>query len=282
MMIKTILYRLEGVILNEELLRFKFYEILWYYLRREKEWSDFGQLMKIRDFLASNNQGGSLFLTIAEHYLSPREYEKYKQQIDYFGRKHSSLYSRLVPGIRTVIQTTNYYYQNAIFAGDERRLLFALRQYRLSNLFYYATSESDNQKVAGRQFFQKILAKTRSEPSETVLISNRLESDIVAAKALGMPTIQARFETGTRGFFPQNQQEKLYFQSLEKIGDWPKIAAKRGQLPMAIAGSPDEIVRIIQEMEAGEPVTEPSGELSAAPTFSDLMRQLLAPPSGNE
>ena len=117
-MIKTVIFRLESVILSSEILKFKLYVILWYYLKRDAFWKDFDQLMELREQFIEEYKIINPLNTIAKRYLSDRDYERFKQEIKLYIQKYSSYYIKIIPGryslnpiiqspIRTAIKKMN-------------------------------------------------------------------------------------------------------------------------------------------------------------------------------
>lgn len=280
-MIKTILIRLEGTIIIDEYLHFKYYEKLWYYLRRTATWQSFDSIMELREQILKRAQGQRSYQIIANHYLNSRERDRYFQEVDIFTKKFLSFYLRIVPGIRTIAQNLNYYYKTILFASNKQLLGIVLKKFWLQKYFTHVfTMEDEKQKINLSEFFQKVLSITKTEVNEAILISSLLASDVAPANHMGFSTIQTRFDLKTKGIMPQNLVERKYFQSMQKISELPKEPVRSDQIPLAVAESPPDILKLVKEIEREEvPSTAEVKMDSAIKTdFWDLMKQLLNQP----
>ncbi|MEJ2634686.1 MAG: HAD hydrolase-like protein [Calditrichia bacterium] len=284
-MIKTVIFKLEGVILSQDLLLFKYYQILWSYLRVQPEWKDFSQLIKLRNLLMQRNGESEIYLNIARRYLSQPDFERYQLEIKLFRQKHSASYLHIIPGIRSIIQSTSYYYKNALFTHQKALLKLVRKDYKLNNLFSFIIPPDmvrDMEYDAG--FFQKILEQTRSNPSETVMVSDRSDAEMSSAQKLGIYTISANFDITTRGISPQSSDEREYFTLPEKrISHQPSLLIRR-VTAHAVAKKPRDILLIIEALEAGEkpPRQEEQPQAEKQYTLADLLREAFAPQFKND
>ena len=279
-MLKTIIFRLEGVILNDEYLNYKYYEKLWYYLRRDLKWQKFDTVLKLRERLLSGGRVKNPFEIIADRHLDKRDRERYFQEIEIFTNKYLPFYLRIVPGMLKTVQNLKYYYTTILFASREKFLQRVLHKFWLQRYFNMVLPEEfKGAKFSISEFFQNILSKAKSEGNEAVLISDRLSTDIAAANHIGMYTIQARFDPKTKGIMAQNILERKYFESLRNVPELPQDPLQPKQIPQAVAHKPEHLLKRIQNLEAGNLPSEEEQKVSPAMKidFWELVKQILNP-----
>lgn len=279
-MIKTIIYRAEGVILNEELVRFRIYEKLWYYLRQNPPWQKFEDVLKLREGYISRTGAANAYQLIAMRYLSERNQQRFRQELNLFLNRLGNFYVRTVPGMLAINTSLNYYYQTILIANRGPFFEKARRKLGLNyNFNFIYTRNPSGDENSFRSLLQEILQKTRSTPEETVLIADRMIPDILAAEQLGVFTILTRFDMKTAGFMPQSNLERQYAASVSKIPENASELASRAR-PDATARNPLQLVSIIQSLEEGRkpmPQEQPEQELRNI-TLWDIARQVLGIP----
>lgn len=278
-MIKIVIYKYEGVILSDDLLRFKYYELLWHYLRRLPEWKDFDQVLRLRNLLVSRMHDRAPYLTIAKRYLSARDFERYQLEIKWFTRKHSGFYLRLIPGMRTIVQNTKYYYKLGVLSHLNDLFKRTIEQFNLKKTFNYQLTKPDGE-VPRSSFIllKSFLEKNQALPEETIIISNRPDTEIEAANRLGIITVHAKYNLRTRGVAPHHLIERKYFEATERTPDVPTRALNPRQIPDAVVERPEEISRMLQQFEEGRKQEQsPEREEETVPSFWDIAREIMNP-----
>jgi FMN phosphatase YigB (HAD superfamily) len=279
-MIKTIIYRTEGVILNEELVRFRIYEKLWYYLRQNPRWQKFESVLKLRESYISRTGTSSAYQLMAMRYLSDRVQQRFQQELQLFLNRLGNFYIRTVPGMLAINTSLNYYYRTVLIANRGPFFEKARRKLGLNfNFNYIYTRNPSGDENSFRSLLQEILQKTRSTPEETIMITDRMIPDITAAKQLRLHTILTRFDLKTAGFMPQSNMERQYAASVIKIPENAGELTSRAR-PDAIARDPLQVVSIIQSLEEGrktKPQEAPENDLRNI-TLWDIARQVLGIP----
>ncbi len=276
-MIKTVIFKLEGVVVNETLLYFKYYEILWYYLRKYSGWKSYRQLMDARDKLLHETGHKLPYISLARENLSEQEFENFRKEIEMFSRRNFRDYLRLVPGMRVILQTTGYYYWTAIYTGQRELLQQSVQKFRLDRYFPHYSLSFEKGEVPGiRDSITKILDKTRAAPEESVMISDKPASDLSAAAALGLYTIYADFDIRTSGVLPQGKKERLFFEKRPR-----KTVRQLGQFlqqPVydAVARKPEEINKILSRLETGDTQINIEKQ-EEGPGFWDIMKGIFLP-----
>ncbi|MFZ0389763.1 MAG: HAD hydrolase-like protein [Calditrichia bacterium] len=277
-MFKTVIYKLEGVLINREILTLKQYEILWQHLRRRKEWKNFSQLMGTREKLSRRYNVQDAHLRIAKNYLTEREYHNYQHEIAYYAASQQNVYMRKTPAMGSIMQVTRYYYKNSLLSGDPELLQRANKRFRFDHSVRYMEAYRENQQDGGEwEALQQLLKKSNSEPQEAVLVSDRLDSDIAAANRMGLYTIQTRFSSEVKGLQPQLIREKQYFESHTRVPAYPVVPRQGLQRPDAVARHPEEIIRLLQKAEdksSGKKMTGEKRDTQQVSVWDELRKNL--------
>jgi len=276
-MLKTIIFRCENVILNDEYLQFKIYEKLWHYLRQDPAWSDFESVLKLREYYVSEQRSTSAHSMIATRHLSATYRIRFEQDIQLFLKKQGRFYLRPLPGMLPIVRNLKFYYKIVLIAEPGSIYHDADQKYRFNQLFHFTFLQ---EKTTDLQLFQNnlqsITRKTRSSEKETLLVSDQLQPDLRAAEKSGINTLQISFDPRTRGFQPQNYLEWKYFHSLNRLHK-QKRASFPGRNKMNLqANSPSEVSGIISNLERGGAAV--SSKSSGNISFWDLAREVFNPP----
>ena len=274
-MLKTIIIKLEGIILNDDYLHFKYYDLLWFHLRRYPGWENFQKIIMLRELLISKARDENPYLTIARQHLTAREYQNYLYEIRLFNRKYYASYLRMIPGMRELIRSLKYYYNTAAFSYKKYLMQIAVDRFWLKDYVrYFRTGAASENTSVISHIYNSLLQETRSRPEETVLIANRLDTEIALANEMGLITIQAVFNSRVRGVMPQGDRERIFFRSLEKYPGYKQKPTRHGEVPDIVANMPQDISRQIQNLEGKkEGVKEEEKKIS----LWDIARDVLLP-----
>lgn len=282
--IKNIIFK-AGVVLNDDLLYFKYYEILYYYLRREPEWNDFNRIIQLREYFTSKYRIQDPYLEMARRYLSARDFARFKQEIDLFTKKAGLSYIKIIPGIKSILQPLNYYYQIILFNSKTIDFNRISRKFQLNFYFGKIIDERvNNQKFSSSNSVLIALKKLKAQANETIYISDLPDSEMLDAQKLNMFTIQTAFSPVTKGVLPQSMYERVYFNSVEKI---PRFAPNISSaiIPDEVAKHPADILKMIADFDkiSGKPPAAPE-EKEEIETLWDVAKTILFPtlPDNNE
>jgi len=283
-MIKTIFFDLDNVIFTDDLLHFKYAEILWMFLRKlDWNWT-FGKVINNYIALKQKYDDPNPHLTIARKYLSEKGFRDYKSQIEYFNRKHRNKYIKVIPEMSWVIRILNHGYHIGIIANQKKQDFDFLTNFKLS-IPHRIVALSSELKYAKPEpeIFLWALDKTQTKPEEAVMVGDRWDQDIQPAQRLGMHTVRVLFDYQTKGISPQNDRERLYFSALEKIPVRSERPFLQRTLPTPIAKKPVDIINRINELD--EKIPAPSDpELAAekrredvaeGKNWKDVLREIL-------
>ena len=281
-MIKTVFFDIGDVLINEDILRFKYYEILWYYLRKHDPGWTFERIIKTREELVDDFEDPAPHWTIARQVLPDWEWKRFKEEIQYFTRRRAPGYIRAIPGVRYVLQNLIRFYTLAIVANQPQTAHRFIKQFGFQQFFKVVVlSEEVHIKKPDPRIFQLALEKTRTEPQHAIMIGDRIDNDIVPAKSLGMKTVLLKLNSREKGIFPQTDRERLYFSSLDAIPNWPQKPRKRTEVPDAVVTQINDLPGIIEQMDGeAHPMEVPieEKETSLWDIFKEVLEELQEEP----
>lgn len=279
-MLKTVIIKLEGVILNDDYLHFKYYDLLWFHLRRYPGWENFGKIIALRELLIQKAKDETPYMTIAQQHLPARDYNNYLYEIRLFNRKYYAAYLRMIPGMRELIRSLKYYYNTAVFSYKKFLLQIAMDRFWLEDyVSYFRTGTAPQNSSVISRIINSLLEETRSRPEETVLIGNRLDTEIALANEMGLITVQVLFNARVKGTMVQGDRERQFFQSLERYPGYKQKPTRHREAPQLVATTPQEISKEIQSLE-GKKQGAPEQEKKIS--LWDVAREVLLPEFENE
>ena len=273
-MIKTVFFDLDNVVFNEDLLYFKYFEMLWMFLRKQDWKWTFEKIIEEKENLTQRYGDSSPHITIASYNLPERDTKDYLSQIRYFSKTNRMKYIKVTPGISFVIRNLNHGYNLGIIANQSVEDYHFMTNFKITVPFKtVALSSKLGHAKPNPEIFLWALDDAKTKPEEAVMIGDSWTLDILPAQRLGIHTIEVKFDHKTKGIFPQSSREKLYFREY-KEADAPRQnilsvlanlqASRRPGYLMntgaysAVARSPDEILKRIAELETQATPSEES------------------------
>lgn len=283
-MIKTIFFDLDNVIFTDDLLYFKYAEILWMFLRKlDWNWT-FKKVIDNYIALKEKYDDPNPHLTIARKYLSEKGFRDYRSQVEYFNRKHRNKYIKIIPEMSWVIRNLNHGYHIGIIANQKKKDFDFITSFKLS-IPHKIVALSSELKYAKPEpeIFLWALEKAQTKPEEAVMVGDRWDLDIQPAKRLGMHAVRALFDYQTKGISPQNNRERLYFSALENIPVRSERPLFQRTLPTPIAKKPVEIIDRINELDEKMPTaTKPasaeekiSADVTEGKNWKDVLKEIM-------
>lgn len=150
------------------------------------------------------------FQTLGKKHLGP----EYRQVLAGMAAEIFSRWgelSPLLPGIPEVIRSLAGPYRLGIIANQPREVVPVLKAHALWDHFevHGISSEVGLLKPDAR-FFQWALGQAGSAPEEALMIGDRLDNDILPARAMGMQTLHLVLDPAGKGYEPEDDLEKAY------------------------------------------------------------------------
>jgi len=269
--IRWLFWDLGDVILNEEHLRFTFYERLFRFIRKQKSEFLFSDLMEIRKEIIRVKQSISPLMDIARSYLPEGEHHKFKEEIHYFYKRYSGKYIKVVPRMTPVLQILKKEYKLGIIANQPVFIRPLLDRLNLSAYFSAIyISDQVNIRKPDERIFRLALEEQKVTPEEAVYIGNRIDHDMIPAMNIGMSPLQARFNPDVKGFVPSTTYEKQYYNAVNTVSEWPETTEMLGYGFPGIT-HPEEILKLdLNNLQVA--FTEPEAEPL---TLSELLKKFL-------
>lgn len=301
-MIKTVFFDLDNVIINEDLLYFKYYEILWMFLRKQDWQWTFERVMEERETLIKQYGDPNPHITIAKYHLSETGVKDYLSQIRYFAKRNRNKYINVIPGMSFVLRNLNHAFILGIIANQSVDDYKFLTRFKITVPFRtVALSSKLKHAKPDPAIFLWALEDAKTRPEEAVMIGDSWNLDILPAQRLGIHTVQVLFDYKTKGIFPQSSRERLYFNSgrpesgrskenifsaLSSFQAIRRADELRQTAPRsAVARKPDEILVRITEFEtesakspeAGsqEGESEPLHEAKEEKGWRDILKDII-------
>jgi FMN phosphatase YigB (HAD superfamily) len=279
-MYKTIIFRLEGVVLNEEILKFKVYELLWYYLRRYPEYGEFKQLLVLRNRYSSKKMMTPPYIRIMQNHLTERDQERFQHEIGILEKKLGNRYIRKVPGMRSIIQNLRYYYHIVLLARDSSVTRNAVWKFQWEDhTRFLPFGDSTLSPASFKESLMQIMKDTRAKPNETIIISEYQYPDIQIARQAGMTSIITDYSLRVKGFTPQNFREREYVSSIEgEESPNPFQIFRTPPVPGNMVKSPQELVKKLESLEENQPSISQYEQENSPDSLWDLAKKILNPP----
>lgn len=147
---------------------------------------------------------------------------QYRAVIDKFGFKHPAPYrhqfEKLYDCADTVLHTLANKYKLGIIANQSDGIKNRLSEFGILSYFSFIISSWDYKVMKpDSRLFEIALEKSGYNPSETVMIGDRLDNDIFPAKQLGMKTIWIK--QGFGGMQSPKTSEYLPDMEISKLAD---------------------------------------------------------------
>ncbi len=255
-MAKIVVFQLEDVILNEDLLNLKYFEILWFYLRRySPDWSDFRKIIETHEIMLRKKEDLNSYLSIAKQHLNERDYANFIDELNHFTKRYYSKYVHPVPAMNYVLHTARRSNKVCLLVEQKSHLEWAKRIFNLKDFFWEIMVAHPQRSLLF--LLDNFLKEKQLHPGEVTLVSNRIQQAVVPATSLGIFSIVPIYEAKTKGFLPQQYSERIFFESLTRLNEYQKKKIKKSRLHCTVVSNPAGILEEIdkQHTAVGAPAT---------------------------
>jgi HAD superfamily hydrolase (TIGR01549 family) len=214
-MISWIFFDVGNVILNDDPAQ----ALAFVYLQQAL--AERGQRMSFAELLAERRRlfeehgrepTRPYFQTLGKRYLG-RDYRPVltAMALDLFARWGEV--SPLIPGIREVIRSLEPSYRLGILANQPEQAIEVLKGHGLWDLFaIHGISARVGLEKPDPRFFRWALDQAGCRAEEAVMVGDRLDNDILPARAAGMKTLQVILDPARKGYEPRDGFEKAYME----------------------------------------------------------------------
>ncbi len=260
-MAKIVVFQLEDVILNEDLLILKYFEILWFYLRRySPDWSDFRKIIETHETLLRKKEDTNSYFSIAKQHLTERDYANFIDELNHFTKRYYSKYVHPVPAINYVLHSARRSNKICLLIEQQAHLDWAKRIFNLKDFFWEIMVAHPQRSLLA--LLDSFLQKNQLHPTEVTLVSNRIRQAVVPATNLGVFSIVPIYEANTKGFLPQQYSERIFFESQSRFNEYMKKKIQKSGLHCTVVSTPSEILQEIDKQHTigNMPVQTPKQE----------------------
>ena len=163
-------------------------------------------------------------------------------------------YSPAIPAMEEAVQTLyKEGWRLGILANQPPEVERLLRARKLWDLFdVHAVSDVLGFSKPDPRLFQRALEKAEVAPSAALMIGDRVDNDVAPAKALGMRTMQICLDADARGWEPEDDFGRAYFESVSKCNVSGRAPANDGEKPDYVVRSAEELVSVIRSLRPPE------------------------------
>ena len=232
-MIKWIFFDVGNIIFNDDPAMAYIYESLHKAIIASGKNMSLASLLFEREQLIINNKDGKHHHTLGEKYLGKPYWKQLREDILLNLNNNYLEFNKLIFKIKDEIQILSTKYKLGIAANQVKACRSVLEELGILKYFdIVGISDEMKYQKPDLAFFNEILSKKEIRPQTAIMIGDRIDNDIVPAKAIGMRTIWVNWDIKNKGYVPQTDYQMQYFQSQLR-------ASSQGVRPANESESPD-------------------------------------------
>jgi len=199
-MTKYIFFDVGNVIFNDDPVMAEIYRQLHGAILENKHDISFKDLLREREHLILNEQDGRHHDTLGVKYLGTTQWHKLRLKVLNDLNTDYLKYHVAFPGIENTLSSLSMNFSLGIAANQVRSCRKALL--KLNFLKYFdlvGLSEELGVEKPSLKFFKTILKRANIEPSNAIMIGDRIDNDILPANKMGMKTIWLNWDLVNKG-----------------------------------------------------------------------------------
>lgn len=217
-MIRWVFLDVGNVLLDEDCLSYFVFRRHVEAIRRVRPDLTFGALLARREARARSGSRWPVF-DVASEFLGPRRVAEVWESI---GREVRASFGALTPpivGAAALLDRLSRRYRLGLIANQPREGRTRLAELGWLDRFeVVALSEDEGFAKPDERLFRLALERAGADPSEALMIGDRLDNDIAPAAALGMATALVRWPVRSeKGWAPTEADGRDYLRSLERL-----------------------------------------------------------------
>ena len=215
-MVQWIFFDVGNVILNDDPAMAMLYKLLWQRIRQAGHGVPFELLCQERVRHIQESFNGHHFKEIARVYLGD-EWRSAIREILHSLTLYWDKVCPLLPGITNVIHKAADHFRLGIIANQPEVVLTTLEKHHLLHYFQViAVSKIVGFQKPDLRLFKYALTEAGCQPSEAIMIGDRIDNDVRPARLLGMKTIWFPLALDAKGYIPKESFEKKFYSSLQQ------------------------------------------------------------------
>ncbi len=250
-MLEWIFFDIGNVILNDDPAMAFFYHEIYQAIQQNGRRVSLDEVLRARERSILVERNGKHYEAVGQQFLDRRTWHKIDQKIRRTLAEHWQEFSPLIPGIVPVIQFLASRFKLGLIANQPREVIDVLEHHDLLKYFgIHGISQIVGFSKPHPAIFQWALAQAGCQPDRALMIGDRIDNDIVPARALHFKTLWLSLPLQLKGYQPQNEFERRYFQSLEKASASKMPPRDASEMPDASAEDFETILTAVAKLEA--------------------------------
>lgn len=249
-MIHWVFLDVGNVVMNDDPVMAYLYETLHVEMERAGLGVPFDVLLSEREALIADRRGGH-WSVLVEKYLGPEVLARLMEETAAHLRSRYMEYHNVIPGMLVATRELSRDHSLGLIANQMRSAVDALESEGFEGLFrFYALSEIVGAAKPDPAIFRWALQEADCDPSEAVMVGDRIDNDIEPARELGMRTVWFHAPLREKGYDPPDGYGRVYFESQlrRSVSEIPPLSSAR---PDGEARSSAELVAEIRRLAAG-------------------------------
>lgn len=250
-MIEWMFFDVGNVILNDDPAMAVVYKYIYDAINQNGINITFEELLYHREQSILKNRNGQHYRTVATKFLGEKQWNVIFKTIQKKLSSNWDKYSPLMRGIVPVIQNLYQQFNLGLLANQPREVIYVLQNYQVLQYFkVHVISALVGYQKPDRRIFENALDKAQCFPEESIMIGDRIDNDVMPAKALGMKTIWLKLPLEVKGYNPNIEFEKQYFKSINRASASHLQPQSDEERPDFVAQSFEQIVEGVNLLQA--------------------------------
>lgn len=235
-MIKWIFFDIGNVILNDDPAMAFFYHEIFQAIQKNGRRVTLDEVLAARARSILVERNGKHYEAVMKQFLDDGTWQKVDKRSRRMLAENWAELSPLLPGIVPVIQRLAEKFSLGIIANQPREVVAILENMGLLQYFQvHGISQIVGKSKPHPDFFNWALEQANCQPSEAIMIGDRVDNDIKPARSIGMKTIWLPLPLDKKGYEPKTDFERRYFQSLKRASASRMPPLDESEQPDAIA-----------------------------------------------
>lgn len=250
-MLEWIFFDIGNVILNDDPAMAFFYHEIYRAIQQNGRHVSLEEVLRAREHSILVERNGKHYEAVGQQFLDRRTWQKVDQKIRRTLAEHWREFSPLIPGIVPIIQSLASRFKLGLIANQPREVIGVLEHHDLLKYFQiHGISQIVGFSKPHPAIFQWALAQAACQPDQALMIGDRIDNDIVPARALGFKTLWLSLPLHLKGYLPQSDFERRYFQSLERASASKMPPRYASEMPDASAENFETILTAVENLLA--------------------------------
>jgi HAD superfamily hydrolase (TIGR01549 family) len=212
-MIRWVFLDLGNVVMNDDPVMTYLYELLHDEIEREGRSISFAKLMAEREEIIAE-RGTGHWSILTERILGKTRHDELARLSAAHLRQNYMGYHNVVPGMGDALRELSTNLSLGVVANQMSEAEDALRQTGLLQYFdFLALSERVGAWKPDPAIFHWALAQAGCQPEEVIMVGDRIDTDIIPARRLGMWTLWFHADPREKGWAPSDPRACAYRES---------------------------------------------------------------------